>query len=283
MHRLMLGLFNFIRSCLYFLRMVTVFFILILTLYWIQDLLHANWGWIKFFAPFFDFLLGVSYKISSFSFDIFGISFEMKYLIAVIILTVISYIFKQLDFVVDIIENFYKKTRTMLHKTEEFVINTQLQNDAVYEQTKLKKYYVFIQTKSKTKFSKESLNVKIEEQNKLMNDFLIKMTDTMPRIYKNGFLYQFYDFDKIDDTLDVLFKLINSEAPIEYAINIQVGNNVEQLDKIIDLQHFGKISMAADTNYRYSFNKSKKYFTSQIGLFQYKDDTLELHEFKENM
>lgn len=283
MHKLMLSFFNFIRSCLYFIRMVTVFFILMLTLYWIQDLLQADWGWIKIFAPFFDFLLAISYKISSYSFDVFGISFEMKYLIAVIILTAISYIFKHLDSLVDIIENFYKKTRNFLHKTEEFVINKQLQSDAKEEQSKLKKFNVHIQTELKTKYSNENLNINIDEQNKLMNDFLIKKTGIMPSKYKEGFVYQFYDFDKIDETLDILFKLINSEAPIKYAISIQVGNNIEQFDKIIDLKHFGKISMAADTNYRYKFNKIKKYKTAQIGLFQYKDDTLELHEFKENL
>ncbi len=279
----MLKFFDFIRSCLYFLRMLAVFFILILTLYWIENLTHGNWEWINFFSPFNDLLLAISDRICSYSFEIFGITFELKYLTAVIILTIISYIFKKLNYVADFLENTYLRIRMFLHKTEEFVVNKQLQADAETEQARLTKYNIIIYTELKRNFSKEKLNVNIDEQNKLMNDFIIEKTNTKPLNYRGGFLYQFYDFEKIDDTLDVMFKLINSDAPIRYSISIQVGNNIEQLEKIADLKHYGSITIAADTCYRYSFNKKRKYTTAQIGLFQYKDDTLELHEFKQNL
>ena len=39
--------------------------------------------------------------------------------------------------------------------------------------------------------------------------------------------------------------------------------------------------MAADTSYRYRYNETHRYQTSQIGVFQYGDKTLEVHEFKQ--
>ena len=40
-------------------------------------------------------------------------------------------------------------------------------------------------------------------------------------------------------------------------------------------------TMAADTSYRYRYNETHRYQTSQIGVFQYGDKTLEVHEFKQ--
>ena len=79
----------------------------------------------------------------------------------------------------------------------------------------------------------------------------------------------------------ILFKLINSNAPIEYAICVQVGDDSQKLNKLIDLKFFGKISMASDTAYRYKFNESHRYSTSQLGIYQYEGGTMEAHEFKE--
>ena len=39
--------------------------------------------------------------------------------------------------------------------------------------------------------------------------------------------------------------------------------------------------MASDTAYRYGFNENKRYQISQMGIFQYEQDTIEIHQFKE--
>ena len=82
----------------------------------------------------------------------------------------------------------------------------------------------------------------------------------------------------------MFFKVLHSTAPIEYAICVQVLSGQEQineLNKLISLKHFGKITMAADTSYRYRYNQFHRYQTSQIGIFQNGNKTLEVHEFKE--
>ena len=125
------------------------------------------------------------------------------------------------------------------------------------------------------------MNVNLDEQNKLMNKFISEKTAVIPMMMNGGFLYEFMDFDKIDTVLDVLFKVLHSSAPLDYAICVQSGDNMEQLTKLSTLNHFGMISMAADTAYRYRFNETHRYQTTQVGVFQNGDRTLEVHEFKE--
>ena len=114
-----------------------------------------------------------------------------------------------------------------------------------------------------------------------MNKFISEKTSVKAMMFDGGFLYNFIDFDKIDTVLDVLFKVLHSSAPIDYAICIQSGDNIEQLKKLSSLNHFGMISMAADTAYRYKYNETHRYQTAQVGVFQNGDRTLEVHEFKE--
>ena len=106
-----------------------------------------------------------------------------------------------------------------------------------------------------------------------------------PIPYDGGFMYSFTDFNKIDSVLKILFKVLHSTTPLDYSICIQAGEqtpeNIRQLNKLISLKHFGKITMAADTSYRYRYNETHRYQTSQIGVFQYGDKTLEVHEFKQ--
>ena len=81
--------------------------------------------------------------------------------------------------------------------------------------------------------------------------------------------------------LDLLFKIKNTEAPIHYLICMQAGENIQQLKKLASLQHWGKITIAADTLYRYNMMRDHEYETSSVGVFQNVDSTLEVHEFVE--
>ena len=96
-------------------------------------------------------------------------------------------------------------------------------------------------------------------------------------------LYSFANFDKVDDVLHVLFKILESKAPLDYAMCIQVGlfnkENSYQIKTLATLECFGKIIMAADSAYRYKFNKNCRYETSSVGIFQCKTGTIEVHEF----
>ena len=49
-------------------------------------------------------------------------------------------------------------------------------------------------------------------------------------------MYQFENFDNVDMILDVLFKLLNSSALLDYAIAIQIGGDLNQIGKLIELE-----------------------------------------------
>lgn len=170
-------------------------------------------------------------------------------------------------------------------KTEEAVLNKSLKEQIEAEEKKISKYVVTIHTEVKAKFSHKEINVDLKAQNEYMNKFIMEKLEIAPIPYEGGFMYSFTDFNKIDSVLKILFKVLHSTTPLDYSICIQAGEqtpeNIRQLNKLISLKHFGKITMAADTSYRYRYNETHRYQTSQIGVFQYGDKTLEVHEFKQ--
>ncbi len=281
MHEIIMSFFKFLKSFFQFMKIVFVFCIIMLLFYWVQNLTGGDWKWLSFITPFLNGLLVVANKIYSVSFNIFGAEFEFKYVSALIILTVCFYLMNLLIVITNLIEDAYNTSYLVCKKTEEAILNRTLKANVEREEKRINKYAVAINTKLKPKFSHRELNINIQEQNKLMNKFIIEKTGIQPAVFENGYLYKFNRFDEIDNVLEVLFKVLNSNAPLDYAICIQAGDDLEQLKKLISLQHYGMISMAADTAYRYKFNETHRYGTTQVGLFQYGDRTLEVHEFKE--
>ena len=281
MEKFIIGFFGFLKSCVQFLGILAVACILLLLLYWIQNLTGAHWDWIGFIAPFFDSLLDYTNSIYSLSFDFFGAKFELKYLSTLIILIIVALSTKLLTFILNIIEGSVKMFYFASKKAEEFVMNKKLEKHQIDTQKKLVTYSVAIKTQLKKKFSHPELNVSIEEQNKLMNEFIVSKTGVKPNIYNGSYVYYFTNFDKIDSVLDILFKLLHSNTPLKYAITIQVGHNLEQFNQLINMENYDKIVMAADTAYRYRFNETHRYQTTQMGIYQKNQGTIELHEFLE--
>lgn len=281
MHSVILGFFKFVRSFLHFTKIVVVFCILMLLFFWVQNLTHAQWQWLSFISPFLSWLVEEANKIYSISFDLWGTLFELKYFSALLILVALYFVVNLLVILVNVIENMYSTAHTIYKKTEELAMNKTLQASIETEERMIKQYVILINTKLKKKHSHQAITIDLDEQNNLMNKFIIEKTFARPMFFEGGFLYSFNDFDKIDAVLEVMFSVLNSKAPIEYSICIQINNNLEQLRKLASLQHYGQITMAADTAYRYGYNKKHKFQTSQVGVFQNGGNTIEVHEFKE--
>lgn len=281
MHEFILNCFGFLKSFLHLMKIVFVFCILMLLCYWVQNITGADWAWLGFMKPFLDGLLEFTNSIYSVTFDLWGAKFEFKYFSAVIILTAGVYLMNLFIILSNIAEGAYKSAHFVAKKTQEAILNSELKFNITREEKKIKRYAVLVKTQLKKKFAHAELNINLDEQNKLMNKFISEKTAVKPMMMNGGFLYEFIDFDKIDTVLDVLFKVLHSNTPIDYAICIQSGDDIEQLKKLSGLNHFGMISMAADTAYRYKYNETHRYQTAQIGVFQNGDRTLEVHEFKE--
>ena len=281
MHNFMISFFDFLKSLWHFLKIVCVMCIILLLCYWVQNLTNAEWSWLGFITPFLNGLLNVANQIYSVSFNLFGAVFEFKYLSALIILVAVFYIMNLLIMLTNIAEGAYRSAHFICKKTEEVVMNTALKAHVEKEEKKINKYMILISTQLKPKFSHRELNINIDEQNKVMNKFIMEKTGAKAEFLDNGFLYRFNQFSEIDKVLDIIFKVLKSDTPLDYCICIQAGDDVNQLKKLASLKHFGKVSIAADTAYRYRFNETHRYQTSQVGIFQNGDSTLEVHEFKE--
>lgn len=284
MHKWVLKNFDLIKKLLQFIKIVTIFCILMLMFYWVEDIINTKWSWLNFIRPILDFFVLVGEKFSKGSIDVFGAIFEYKYFIATVLFIIINFSMDIAIKVLEKLQDFYESGRTMVKKMEENALNKSLAQDNIKEQAQIKNYQVYVKTFIKKKFDYKGSNVNIDEQNKIMIKFLMEKTGLVPEKFEEGFLFTFNNFNRIDDTLDVFFKLIKSEAPLDYLICVQIldKNYIkqrEQLKYLIGFKFLNKISMLSDTVWRYSYNPIQKYKTSQLGVFQKGETTYEAHEF----
>ena len=287
MHKLVLNFFGMLRSLLQLSRVLIVFTIMTLLLYWIQDLAGFNYSFLNFIKPLLESLLSISSSISDGSIQIFAAEFEFKYAIANIILLFLYMFTHFLNGVVDKTEELYCDGRNAIKKMEENALNTKLELNAKLEQKKLKRFDVYVGLMEKKKFSQQVANVDMKEQANILNKFLIEKLAVNPKAYGEGYIYSFGNIEKIDGVLDVFFKAIHSKAPVNYIVCVQVmgANEVfekQQLERLASLNITNKIIAMPDTVWRYRFNEKTKYETSQLGDFKSQGEEFEVHEFKDN-
>lgn len=274
--------FRVIQSLLDFLKIICVFCMLMLMLYWIQHLAQLDWAWLGFIAPLLNGFIAAGEMVSDSSINFFGAIFEYKYIWALAFMGILYFILNLLKIGTEVMEEAYDNARRAVNKMKENSFNNQLKKEQNNEQLAIKKYQIFVSTSIKKKFCHTELSINIEEQNKIMNKFLIEKLGISPTVYRDGYLYSFNDFNKIDDVLDIFFKLISSKSPLNYFINVQILTNKidnKELDSLIDLKFENKISMLSDTAFRYKFNASHRYGVSQLGIYQKENLTIEAHEF----
>lgn len=284
MHNLMLNFFGFLRSCLKFLKVILLFLVVFLVMYWMQDLTQKTWEWYTPVAPFFKNLLNYGKDVSSESIMLFAAVFEFKYLVVMGFFGII-YLFVHLCFIgVNSLEEVYHSGRKMYKNYQEKSLNLQFAVEQTFEQKKIKNYQIFVQTFVKSGFAHREYNINLEEQNKILIKHLFNKTGFSPNKYQDGFLFSFNSFDRIDEILDVFSKLNQSKAPLDFLICLQIidsDNNAseEELNTLIGLKILNKITTLANTAYRYRYNENQRYKTVQVGLFQKGGNTFEVHEF----
>lgn len=281
MNNLIIKIFKFITNTLYFLKIVSLLIIIAVLLNWVQSLLATTWSWATIpnflAAPFVE----IGKMFTDKSLNIFGVVFEYKFFVAVIVLIVLYHVVNILIRINHFVLSFYHDTRLLISGNQEKQFNKKLQREQQKEQKVLKNYKLYIET-----FVKKNVfqKVDLDEQNKIMNKFLIKNIATMPKPYNNGIVFSLYDFDNIDEILSYLYQLIDSKAPIDYQICIQISapdevETMDNLNKLIRLNIKNKITILADTVWRYKYVENAKNQSALIGTFQENDTTFEVHEF----
>ena len=281
MHKFMLKVYSFFKNVFQFLKIIDLFLITVFLLHWIEHLLNTSWGWMNFFRPLFEYFINMGQSIGDGSIMLFAAIFEFKYFWALVILALV-YGFIHLCFLfVGLLEKLCIAQHNMAKKIEQNNLNKNFAKIQTNEQLKLQKYFVYIGVEKK----KDVLaNIDMEEQEKQMNKFLIGKTGISPEKFENGFLYNYTKFDYIDHVLDTLFKILNSDAPVDYQIIIMMHEDDmekegERLKKLISLKFMNKVSALSNVTYRYRFVKTPHYKTSLLGMFQGNNGTFEVHEF----
>lgn len=284
MHKAILNLFGFLKNTAHFLKVVIVFCILMLLLYWIDNLANFNWTWLNFIKPVLDTFINIGASFSKASLKLFSANFELKYFIA-LLLFLVTYVLAHFIFIgLNYLEELYCDGRRFAKKVEEKIFNAKLEHSHTVEQKKINSFGIYVEPIIKNKFNVKTMNINLEEQALAMNKYLIGKTGASPVKFENGYLYKFTPFDNIDDTLKAFFSLYNQEAPMDYIICVQVLDNEDEdipyLKKLIELRLLNKIVAWSDTIYRYSFNDICQYETSQIGIYQVNGTAREAHEFE---
>lgn len=275
--------FGFFKSSVHFFKIIAIFLILMLLIYWIEDLAKTNFDWLNFIKPVLSSLVSTGEHVSSGSWMLFEAKFEFKYGIALLILLGLYYFVNLIIAGIEKLEELFDDGRRVVKKIQEHSFNDSLAKKQTSEQTKIQTYQIYVSASIKKKFSHRELNINLEEQLNIMNKFLMEKTSVIPEKFENGFLYTFNCFDNVDSTLEIFFKLLKAQTPLNYIICVQISekNSLQNLKKLIGLNFENKISMLSSTSYRYKFNKAHRYGTSQLGLFQKENDTCEAWEFIE--
>lgn len=282
MNKLILCFFNIAKSLVQFISIICSFLTTIISLNWIELLIDAHWSWLDFIRPVINSILDFSYKILPLSLNLNDKKIDIKYITAVVLLFLLVYISRKiLDIFLDL-EVDYHNLNIKFKRQKENRFNKNLIRKFNAKEKKITKYMILINTQWKKNYFKKA-NDSLGEQNTIMNNFIYEQTGIEHSVFNNGFLYCFNNFEHLDNTLKVMFKLLKSTAPLDFAICIQVGEDLQLLKKLGDLKAYGKIIMAAETLYRYDLNKEKKYETQNVGIFQYENLILEVHEFKEKV
>ena len=283
MKNFILKMFDFLKNSVKFLEIVIIFFTMLIILYWIQHLIGTEWVWLSFFYPILDSIIFVVEYLTPDSLFNTENYVQYKYIASLLLLAVIYFSIKYILITVEMLENIYINVTSKVKKIREDKFNNDLIKNQKNEQNLIKKYVVYVSSSVNDKKS-YGQEVSLDEQNKIMNKFLIEKTSVLPEVFEDGFLYKFNDFDSIDNILDVFYKLLQSNAPLDYLIVVHAyksdfNSEIENLKKLIALKLVNKMYLSSETSYRYGFNKNKKYETSQLGIFQKDDITIEVLNF----
>ena len=283
MKNFILKMFVFLKNSVKFLEIVIIFFTMLIILYWIQHLIGTEWVWLSFFYPILDSIIFVVDYLTPDSLFNTENYVQYKYVFALLLLAVIYFSNRYILITVEMLENIYINVTSKVKKIREDKFNKDLMKNQKKEQNLIQKYVVYVSTSANNKKS-YGQEVSLDEQNKTMNKFLIEKTSVLPEVFEDGFLYKFNDFDSIDNILDVFFKLLQSNAPLDYLIVVHAyksdfNSEVENLKKLIALKLVNKMYLSSETSYRYGFNKNRKYETSQLGIFQKDNITIEVSNF----
>ena len=186
--------------------------------------------------------------------------------------------------VLELAENLYNEGRVLVKRNEEKLMNQTLKRAVEKKERKIRKFKVYVSLSVKDKFMHPKYNVNLEEQVNIMNKFIMEQTFVNPVEYQGGFVYNFTNFNRVDDVLKVFTKILKTDSPFDYRICVQAyGEDIlredDEFNLLISTKIPNKIILTASTAYRYQYNPVQKLKTCQLGIYQKNGATFEVHFF----
>ena len=126
---------------------------------------------------------------------LFEAVFEYKYIIAVGFYIIIYFSMNLVMMFWDYLEDKYDDVHRYTKKQEEKAYNDVMMTEQAAEEFKINNYKILVSTNLKRKFSHAELGYNLEEQNRIMNKFLMDKTGVNPEMFEGGFLYSFGNFN----------------------------------------------------------------------------------------
>ena len=272
-------IFKLFKNVCDFCKIIIIFLIVIYLIFWVEHLTHNTFSFLDIFRPLFINITKMGETVTN---NGSFMMFEYKYFIGIIILTIAVLIAGLAKEFINKIEELHNKTKKVMSKINQNIINKELQLKQTLEQKQIKQYSIYLKTKLKSKYLNSELKVSLDDENKkILNAIRLKL-NTLPSKFENGYVYKFVDFNGIDNVLSALLDVLNEQRKIDYALSISIDNDEELSKKIYNLDFYGKIVFPANVGYRYTFNKSQQFSISQIGIFQNNDGEFELNEMTKN-
>ena len=152
MHQIILWIFTKLKDLEKTLRIIVVFIIMAIGLYWFMNLLGKDWVWFSFMKPILDPILNTAENMYSGSFDFWGKAFEVKYFVAVIFLLIVVFCLKGINIIFEFLQDLYEDIHLKFKKAQEKAMNLDLKEEVETKERQITKFLLYIQTKSSSKY-----------------------------------------------------------------------------------------------------------------------------------
>lgn len=282
-------IFEWATNFLQFLRVVLVFLCFFTIFYWILEL--AGVDFIKFAAPFFEFIKNTVHIFYNKTTLINGKELDFVFLVAVVVFLLVIWWLKFVIDFMEVLETKFEKIYEHLRKREEKIFNENLEKEYLEAEYKNDKvlFLVKFTASNLTKDSyfernvEEGVNEKEKAVLKEFNSNIFENLRCPSEFLDNGVLLYFKDFENIDKfILQIEYTIqdlkekyreekwqINYTAGIDvYADTKEVEPKIQTLKNLLKLDSNNKIICLSSFKHRYLLRKYKKYDFESQGFYQ---------------
>ncbi len=270
---------KWLENVFQFVAIVVLVYLLLYTLFMIFSL--GGSSGFNFFKPAAQVVMSISVII--WGGNTTGIFQAWEFITGVFLITGLFLILQFLKQRFSVLSKFFADLKIQYLKDEERKINKELRRDIEKMNKNISACFIYVELKEKEHIHEK---VDIEEQYKLLNQFLYSKTSAIPEKNGYGYIYKFSNIEKIDTHLQYFFKAIHSQAPINYMFILQVvetsfGDALLEVSKLRNSGVYNKILMTPTTHLRYENNLVKTYSTGVVGDYVFEGMAHSIYELRE--